>query len=279
MRNRSLARCLVYSALLLTAAPGCQAFHRYRPVAIEAMDAETKKPIPGVEVKISYPLENSSYAPWESKGTTGPDGIARLKAAPYGRAGIMVEVIANGYMSEQKYLSIQEVEAIEPAHWFEDVNRRPASIVMAIFADPAPTVELIAPVGYRGQIKAKVQIDADLSSAAGQRLFRYPVPASGEVVAMGPPVFRHVAPSSFRLTFADNTPLNQWPKDSEVGYWLLKCEGTTYHFLVGTARDYDDYRHSQQYEGRDRPRGGGGQGGGGKGRKGRNGGPSGDLSP
>jgi hypothetical protein len=278
MRERRLAGCLMYSAFLLAVAPGCQALHRYRPVSIEAIDAETKKAIPGVEVKISYPLENSSSAPWESKGTTGPDGMARLKAAPYGRAGIMVEVNAVGYMSEQKYLSIQEVQAIEPAHWFEDVNRRPASFVMELFADPAPAIELLAPVGYRGQIKAKVQVQADLAHVAGQRLFRFAVPASGEVAAIGPPLFQHVAPSNFRVKFADDSPLTFWGKDAEIGYWFLKCEGTTYCFLVGTQRDYDDYRHSLQSSVERPSRGSGSSEG--KGRKGRKGNsPPGDSSP
>jgi hypothetical protein len=273
MRNRRLARCFI---LLLAFAPGCQAFHRYRPVSIEAMDAETKKPIPGVEVKVSYPLETSMSAPWESKETTGTDGIARLKAAPYGRAGIMVEVSAKGYMSEQKFLSIQEVQAIEPAHWFEDVTRRPASFVMEMFADPRPTIELIAPIGYRGQIKVKVQIQADPPSVVGQRLFRYTVPASGDFVVTGPPLFRQLASTNFCVKFADNSLLSPWAKESEVGYWFLKSEGTCYYFLVGTQRDYDDYRRSLQ-SGVGPSRGSGQSQG--KGRRGHKGTPSGDSSP
>jgi hypothetical protein len=274
MHNRLLARCLIYPVLLLAASPGCQAFHQYRPISIEARDAETKMPIPGVEVKISYPLETSSFAPSESKETTGADGIARLKAAPYGRAGIMVEVSANGHMSEQKYLSIQEVQAIEPAHWFEDVKRRPPSFVMEMFADPAPAIELIVPIGFRGQVKAKVQVQAELSSVAGQRSFRYTVPESGEVLATGPPLFRHVTPSNFRVKFADNSPLSPGAKEAEIGYWFLKSEGAWYYFLVGSQRDYDDYRRSLQSGVGERPSRGDG-----KGRRGRKGMPPGDSSP
>src|ERR1017187_10377657 len=253
MHNRGLARSLIRSLLLLAVAPGCQAFHQYRPVSIEVIDAEAKKPIAGVEVKISYPLETSSFAPRESKEAAGADGIARLKAAPYGCAGVKVAVSAKGFLSEQKYLSIQEVQAIEPAYWFEDVKRRPPSFVLEMFTDPAPTIELIVPIAYRGQVKAKVEVQTDLPFVAGQRAFRFTVPDSGEVVMKGPPVFRHLSPPNVRLKFEGDLPLSVWAKDSEVGYWLLKCEGTTYHFLVGTQRDYDDYRRSLQNGGSERP--------------------------
>ncbi len=250
MRNRRLIRRLFYPLLLLAVTSGCQAFHASRPIAIEAMDAETKKPIPGVEVRISYPLETSSFAPGESKGTTGSDGIARLNAAPYGRAGVMVEVSAKGYMSEVKYLSIQEVEALEPAHWFEDVRQRPASVVMEMFADPAPTVELIAPSGFRGQIKAKVQVQADLPFEAGQRSFSYAVPTAGEVTARGPSLFRHVSSANVRVKFADGRPLSLRGKESELGYWFVKNEASCYYFFVGTPRDFDSYcRKLQSGEG------------------------------
>jgi hypothetical protein len=279
MRNGRLARCLVYPVLLLAVTPGCQAFHRYRPVSIEAMDTETKQPIPGVEVKISYPLETSSFAPSGSKEITGVDGIARLQAAPYGRAGVMIEVSAKGFLSEQKYLSVQEVEAIEPAQWFEDVKRRPTSYVMEMFAGPAPAIELIVPIAYRGQIKAKIQVQADLAYSAGQRTFSYKVPDSGEVAATGPPVFRHLSPANVRVKFDGNLPLSLWAKESEFGYWLLKCEGTCYYFLVGTQRDYDDYRRSLQNGGPERPSRGSGSSEG-KGRRGRKGMlPSGDSNP
>jgi hypothetical protein len=251
-----LVRRLFFTVLLLAAAPGCQVFYGARPVAVEARDAETSKPIPGVEVKISYPLETAPFAPPESKGATGSDGIARLEAAPFGRAGIMVEVSARGYMSEVKYLSIQEVQAIERAHWFEDVQRRPASLVMELFADPGPSIELVAPAGYRGRIKAHVQVQTDFPAAAGQRAFSYVVPASGEVVVAGPPLFRRVSSANLRVKFADDRPLALRAKETELGYWYLKNEGSVYYFFVGTPRDFDGYYRSQEPGIRDQEAGG-----------------------
>jgi hypothetical protein len=246
MRNRRLIRSLFYAMLLLAVAPGCLSFHGYRPVPVEVRDAETKQPIPGVEVKVSYPLETSTFAPGDVKETTGADGIARLQAAPYGRAGVMVEISGHGYMSEYKYLTVEEVEAVEPAHWFEDVRRRPARLVMEMYANPAPVIDFVVPVGYRGQFKAKVQVQAGLPSAVGQRLFRFEVPEAGEVIAAGPALFQHVTPTNVRVKFADNAPLSHMAKESAVGYWVLKCDGTSFHFLVGTQRDYDYYRSTMQ---------------------------------
>jgi hypothetical protein len=243
MPCRQLIRWLLCSVLLLS---GCQSFHTYRPIAIEARDGETKQPIAGVEVKISYPLETGTLAPTESKGSTGNDGITRVRAAPFGRAGVMVEVSRDGYLSEVKYLSVQEVQAIEPAHWFEDVNQRRSNLVMEMFAGPAPTVEFIAPPGFRGPIKAEVQVRADLPAAAGQRSFSFPVPASGEVVAAGPPLFRQASSANMRVKFADDRQLSFRAKDSALGYWYVKYEGRCYHFFVGTPSDYESYCKSTQ---------------------------------
>jgi hypothetical protein len=88
MRNPRLTRPLLFAALLAVA-PGCQAFHSYRPVPVLVRDAESKQPIPGAHVRISYPLMEPAYAPpADSSGPTGADGVARLRAAPYGEAGI-----------------------------------------------------------------------------------------------------------------------------------------------------------------------------------------------
>ncbi len=148
-------------------------------------------------------------------------------------------------MSEVTYLSVEEVQAMEPAHWFADANRQRTTIVMEMFADPAPTVELIAPVGYRGPIKAEIQVRADLPAAAGQRLFSFPVSASGEAMAAGPALFRQVSSANMRVKFAADRPLSFRAKDSALGYWYVKYEGRCHYFFVGTPPDYESYCKSQ----------------------------------
>src|SRR5580704_490058 len=153
MGNRRPA-CLI---LVLAFAPGCQVFHPYRPVPVLVRDAETKEPIPGAEVRITYPFTDPELAPWDSVGRSADDGIARLRAAPYG-TGILMEVTAPGRLSEHKDLSADAVGAIEPAGWFESTDRRPASQVIELYAEPRPTVELVVPAGYRGLVRAEIRV-------------------------------------------------------------------------------------------------------------------------
>lgn len=272
---RRTTRWIGFALLVLSSAPGCQVFHRCRPLSIETRDAETKQPIAGAAVKVSYPLETSVFAPTIARETTGADGIARPNATPYGRAGILVEARRDGYLSEQKFLSVHEVEAIEPVGWFEDVRGRRVNYVMEMFAGPAPAIELVVPSEFRGQIKVKVETKDDIPSASNQRTFRFAVPESGEVVAAGPAVLRHLAPGGIHVLFENGTPISAWAKDSALGYWLLKSEGTTYWLLVGTQQDFNANRLSLRSSERGPGHGGGGSGGKG-GRRGRKAGASGD---
>src|ERR1700722_10877954 len=73
MENGLLVRRLIYGALLLALAPGCQVFRSGQTVSVLAVDAETKKPISGADVRISYPLTPAYRAPAESSGKTGED--------------------------------------------------------------------------------------------------------------------------------------------------------------------------------------------------------------
>ena len=130
MRNRLLARCLIYPAFLFATAPGCQALHAYRPVTVLACDAETKKPIPGAEIRISYPLAQSPSTPWESVGTTTSDGTVPLKAAPYGDAGILVDAIRPGYMTEQKNYPVEAVKAVPVFHFFNSGGQHSPDFVV-----------------------------------------------------------------------------------------------------------------------------------------------------
>ena len=241
MRDLCLGRRLIFPACLALVA-GCQAFHQYRPVTVLARDAETKKPIPGADVRISYPLTQPSLAPWDSNGPTGEDGVARLRAAPYGDAGIRIAVTANGYMSDETSLPVSAVEAIKPAGFFEAADRRSAEVVLELYADPHPTVDLVVPPGYRGLVKADVQTLDNAPVVPGQRSFSYIVPTTGLVHVTGPALLKRVYAADFRLRYADGAPLTPQAKDSEVGFWWLKYEETLQVFLVGhTVSEYNTY--------------------------------------
>lgn len=263
MWNRRLVRAL----LLLTAivAPGCQAFYAYRPVAIQVQDAETKQPIPGAAVRISYPLVQPSQTPYEVEGATGADGIAHLRAAPYGPAGVLVEVSGKNYLLDQKTVPVTTIEAIKPAGWFEKVEKRPATVTLELYAAPRPVVELVLPAGFRGPIKAEVQVRADAPSTAGQRLFRYGVTTAGIVQVSGPALVERVLPLDYQAITADGTRLTREAKGLAMGFYAVKSEGRRLTFFVGTRAEYDALRRAELQDGGSggRPSLGRGSGGGG----------------
>jgi hypothetical protein len=266
--NRRLIQCVIYAVLGITSANGCQALHRYRPVAILVRDGETKQPIPGTMVRISYPFTPAYRAPWNASETTANDGIVRLWAAPAGDVGLMVEVEARGYLFEEKDVAVEAIQAIEPARWFEAVEQRPPSFVFDMYAEPRPKIELVVPTGYRGTLKVDVETKETVAFEPGQRLFSYVVPASADMQITGPPLLQHILPPDFCARYADGTKLRHEAKEREIGFWWLRQEGRYHCFLVGTRRDFDDLSPSDTGGPGAGASHGGGNGRGGRGRRG-----------
>jgi hypothetical protein len=264
MRSGRPACGLLGLWVLVLIGPGCEALHSYRPVGVLVRDIETKQPILGASVRIAYPLTRPSLAPYDSCGKTGEDGVARLRAAPYGEYGIQVGVTAPGYMPESPEFTVAAVRHIEPAHWFEATEHRPADFVVDLYAEPRFSVELIVPAGYRGLIRATVEVQAEVPCAPGQRCFRYEVPPSGVVLVAGPAVLGRVLPAAYRACFADGTPLGEAISAVQVGFRWLKAEGNTQYFVVGTQSDYERFTRellSRPVEGENSSREGGKTGG------------------
>jgi hypothetical protein len=241
-RWSGLARRLVYPALLLAVAVGCQAVHRYRPVSVLVKDADTGEPVCGAEVRVSYPHTDSPLAPPDTSETTGADGVARLRAAPYGDTGINVEATAKGYLAEETFLSVKAVESIEPAPLLGADQRRDVSLVLALHAGPRPTVELVVPTGYRGVVRAELHVEEGAPCPPGQRRFSVAVPPSGVVQVTGPALLRRVDSPDFRARYADGALLSRDAKESEIGLWGLGFDRNTWTFLVGTRAEYTIYR-------------------------------------
>ena len=143
MRDRWPAPGLFAATAVLALLPGCQALYAYRPIVIAARDAETKQPIADAEVRISYPLVHPTQAPYDSVGRTGADGVARLQAAPFGPAGVLVEVRGNGYLFEQKTLPIETVQALERGGLFENLDKRSTDLVVELYANPPPHASVL----------------------------------------------------------------------------------------------------------------------------------------
>lgn len=235
-------RNLVFLLLLFPFAAGCQVMYRYRPLPVLVRDAETKQPLAEAEVHLSYPLSRDSLAPFDSSEKSGADGIAHLRAAPYGDYGVRVEASAKGYLAEQQTISSESIQEMQPPHLFEAVEKRKPELVVEMYAEPQFGVELIVPSGYRGRIKAQVEIHDEMPLPTGQRCLRYNV-VNGSVLVKGPGVvLRRVYPSDYRAVYADGTPLSGEMSLTKVGFRWLSTEHDLQYFLIGTKSEYDMQR-------------------------------------
>ena len=236
MPYHRLARCVFLLVCLLPLAAGCQVFSDTRPVSVLARDADTKQPIPGAEVVLAYPLANSLMAPGAATATTGEKGLAQLLATPYPDNTLMLTVSAKGYMTENKGIPLQTVQAIEPDHLFKSIERKSPNLVVELYAEnPYPTVELVVPNGYRGPLHVEIRIPDDAPAQPGQRKFQYEVAPSGEVLITGPALLQRFPYPEFTAKYANGTPLPQNAQGAEVGLWWKKSSGNHYYFLVATA--------------------------------------------
>jgi hypothetical protein len=244
MRHETSSTVCLAVTFLAALAPGCQTFQHHRPVVILAQDIETKKPIAGVDIRVC-PAKGSTGV---ATGTTGSDGIARLRATPVNAEPISVEAVGGGYLTETTYIPLRTVRTLEPAHLFEHEELRPVSFVVEMYAKPLPTIELVVPAGYRGELKANVHVSPAAAWPAGQRNFRYEVSAAGVAEVSGPEMLGRIAASSFTLKYADGTPLSLAADHSELGYWWLRHDGETDYYFVGTKADYTLKRSADRGE-------------------------------
>jgi hypothetical protein len=238
MRRKRGMRSVLWLVAALVACAGCKAWHCYRPVTIQVQDAETGEPISGAHVRLGYYLLVDPFAPKRTAGMTGPDGTVELVAAPYeGRAVMFVS--ADGYFSEGMQ-SLHD-DDIRACHRDRRKPRKP--VVVEMFAEPAATIELVIPTGYRGLVRVEVQEIPP--PTVRLRTIQAVVPTSGIVLIKGPRLLRRAECVDCLLRYADGTPLESPPVGAGVGYWRLDEEGEDVrYFLVGSQKDHDDsYPH------------------------------------
>jgi hypothetical protein len=247
-------------------------------VAILARDAETGKAIPGAEVHVSYPLEQPHFGPSVSSSTTRNDGVARIWSAPYSDDGMLMQVSALGYMAEEKVAPLKAVEAIEPAHLFEQVEQRPVNFVVDLYAEPRPKIELIVPNGFRGIIRAEERIDDRALCPPGKRVFSYRVSNTGEVRLEGPAMLRRAVFADADARYEDGTPLSSSAKLTDLGFWWLRADSGYQLFVVNTRIEYDSLCRSSQVNSEGTSRSSGGKGGG-RGRRNHGSGDPGSSGP
>lgn len=241
MRIGRLAHCLV-CPIFLFAVSGCQVLHLYRPVTVQVRDAETKQPIADAAVRLTYPLTRDSLAPSNSSAKTGADGVVRLRAAPYGPIGVLMETSAQGYQPESLEIAQATLRELPPELLVQDTGQRQPDFTVELYAEPRFTAEFILPPGYRGLIRTQIQIDNKVAAVPGERCFRFLVPREGALVVKGPPALKRVAAAEFRARYEGGALLPGKMDLLTVGFHWLKHEGSFDYFVVGTKSEFDRAR-------------------------------------
>lgn len=242
MGKLRLARCALCLVFLLAPAAGCQVLYRYRPVPVLVRDAETKQPIPNADVHLYYPLSRDSMAPFDSAERTNADGIAHLRAAPYGDFGARIEATAAGYLSDQTDVSTDSIQHLEPPHFFEETQQRKPEYVVEMYKEPGFTIELLVPAGYRGSIKVEIMPQEDAAIPPGKRCFQFEVVDGLARIKAPGTVLRRVYPSDYRARYADGTPLTGEMTLQKAGFRWLRGQDKEQYFVVGTQPEYDMQR-------------------------------------
>jgi hypothetical protein len=237
-------RCCAF--LLVSLASGCQTFPLPRPIVVLVRDAETQAPLSEVELQVVYPVNSPPVTADQRVGATTVDGMAALPIVPCGDRSVLVKATRPGYLPEDAALTAAFLRSIEPAHWWNATDQRP-NFAIDMYSQPQFTVELIVPNGYRGLITADMQIDEQAASN-GQRLFRYAVPASGNVTMQGPPALRRIFLTDVHARYADGTPLDAEMSWEKVGFRWLKRHGHGAIFVVGTQTEFDGYCRDLKFD-------------------------------
>lgn len=239
MHKHRVAERLLCLVLLLGLHPGCQLFPSGRPLAVLVRDAETKKPIATAEVYLCQRLKPDEVAPCRSSAFTQANGIARLRAGPAGGYGLQVQAVAQGYLPEKVNVSADALQTNTAAGSSAKSKPRRPDLVVEVYAEPTFRVELVVPPGYRGLVKAEIQLQDNLPIAPGQRCFQFPVSSTGEVQVRGPSLLQRIDAADYRARYA-NGPLLAPTLDAEkIGFRWLKGVGNRHYFVVGTLTDYE----------------------------------------
>jgi hypothetical protein len=226
--SHRLVRAWYIAVPVLIAASGCHSLQTQPPVDVQVRDAETKAPIDGAQVRVWRSAIHSVV----NSGTTGPDGMAHLPAPPIEDSPLFFEAMARGYLPRQSG---------------QPVEQTPSGVILEMYAEPRPSLELVVPTGYRGVVKATVRVQSDLANKPAQRQFSFPVPPSGVVAVVLPPVFLKGITPDIRFRYADGTPLLRDAKDFEVGCrWLKADPESEFVFAIGTQWEADEIRRAMK---------------------------------
>jgi hypothetical protein len=240
-----LIRCLACSAFLFSLVCGCQAIDGHRTLLVQVRDGDTKQPINDAQARISYPLSEGIFAPGGSYAQSDRDGHVPLPASTFINTTPLLEVHADGYLPEHRFVSVETVRATKPLRWFEPLDGRAPAVVLDVYADkPLPTIELVAPLSFRGLVQVELQVPDSAADVPGQRQFSFPVPEEGTLVVTGPAILRRFPVPNFTARFADGTPIRREGSltDYDIGLWSIKYDTRKFLFLIGSREHFAAYQ-------------------------------------
>jgi hypothetical protein len=219
-------------------------FQQDRLAVVQVRDIETKAAIPDAEILLVNSFETSPLHKANSFAKTGPDGNAQCWLDASTQFGPEAEVSAKSYLPGKINISPEEVRKLKPAGLFEKPERHSPDFVVELYSEPAFSVELVLPDGYRGLIKVEVSYQDDRTCPQGMRNFRYGVSPSGEASLTEPSLLRQILPPSYQASYAHGTKLTSEMGISKVGFRWLKQEDNCHYFVVGNQCEYDCFCRS-----------------------------------
>jgi hypothetical protein len=239
MRDRRLACCLLSLIPLLFPTLGCQILHPDPDIVVLVRDAETKMPLSSAEVYLCPRLKDDTIDRCEATALTRTDGLAHVAAKAAGAHGVAVQAIASGHLPETRNVSADDLKKIASLPQSPKGEERPADVVVEAYAEPAFSVELLAPPGYRGLIEVEIALRDSLPHPVGQRCYQYAVQPSGLVRIEGPTLLQRVAVADYRARYAGRPLLTSTMDAETVGFRWLRGAGGKHYFVLGTQLDYE----------------------------------------
>ncbi|MFT3883145.1 MAG: hypothetical protein QM703_26275 [Gemmatales bacterium] len=221
--------------------PGCCLLHVYHPVSVVVIDAETKKPVPNAELDLfymSYMLD--LFMPLSFPRYTDGAGRATLWAVPYGFGeSVSINVSSENYLFQRAELPKKVISNAYSIPILSSLVGAESDYVIELYTGPRPTIELILPAGYRGPIKV-INEAGDGTAPPGQRVFQFPVSATGKVVIKGPKLLLDIHSTDLRARYENGPLLPEYQSKEGVELRWVTCHGNkTSLFVVGSREDED----------------------------------------
>ena len=218
---------------ITVALAGCGLFRTYRPLTVQVIDGETRQPLAGAEVSVSYPNMLDFTAPIPRSGKTDETGTVAIPVAEYHSTQLSGALA--GYYQLHPYRVSTESVTREPM--------RQISPIIELWKSPAPKIEVIVPDGYRGPVKVVYETTPPETYELGRRMFTFRADRSGCVTVSGPAFLNgFLTDVTARHESGGVIPSPSASRPEEVAFRWVDCDQLpdghqSQLFVVGTEAD------------------------------------------